>query len=333
VCPVRLSSPSVSGARPATKTGHRKSQNVPCQRDCESSDAVDTVGVVRFSAVTRRVLLGLTIATGLVTSAAVDLVGSAGEVSAGAATATCSAPTGTTDFTLTDVAPGVRLNLALGSIVIVRTSKWPGGRATKIANSNRTVLHEICSTLTSDGGREAVYAAHRLGRSLLWATVAPADTFMPSWSGIVTVTAASNAHLSMASSRHWKVTLSVARTSTKVGTTISALVTVDNRTDHRVEISGCPGTTYEILLGNAKVPNTPVSSLVLCVSWIDPGVHVFRSKVQTKYQMCNAATGPKCGNPPRIPPLPVGKYHTQLVLPSSAVQLPMPKPISITLTS
>jgi|GEM_PF-2669768 len=283
---------------------------------------------------TRRVLLGLAIATGLLTSAALDLVGIAGDVSAGAAIANCSAPTGTNVFTLTDVAPGVRLNLTLGSEVIVRTPKWPGKRATEITNSNRTVLHLICSTLTSGGGREAVYVAQRIGRSLLWATVTSAgNAFMPSWSGIVTVTAASSAHLSTASSRDWKVTLSVARTSTKVGTTIPALVTVDNRTDHRVRISGCPGTTYAILLGNAKVPNTPNSSLVLCVSWMTPGVHVFHTMVQTKYQMCGSAAGPKCGNPPKIPALPAGSYHTQLVLPSGAIHLPMPKPISITLMS
>jgi hypothetical protein len=138
---------------------------------------------------TRKVLLGLTVATGLLTNTALDLVGSAGAVNAGAATANCSAPTGTTVFTLTDVAPGVKLNLALGSEVIVRTPKWPGERATEITNSNRTVLRQICSTLTSDGEREAIYAAQHLGRSLLGATVTPAsDAFMPSWSGIVTVT-------------------------------------------------------------------------------------------------------------------------------------------------
>lgn len=136
----------------------------------------------------------LAITAGFLTGAALDVVGSTGVVGASAVTANCSASPGTTAFTLTDVAPGVRLNLSLGSKVIVRTPKWPGGHATEFRNSNRKVLHQICSTLTSSGGRTAVYIAQHLGRSLLWATVTPVvSSLMPSWSGTVTVIAASGA--------------------------------------------------------------------------------------------------------------------------------------------
>jgi hypothetical protein len=161
-------------------------------RDRESDFVVDRVGVMRVRAGTRRVLMVLAITAGLLTGAALDVVGSTGALSASAATANCSAPRGATVFTLTDVAPGVRLNLSLGSKVIVRTPKWPGGHATEFKNSNRKVLRQICSTLTNSGGRMAVFVAQHLGRSLLGATVTPAvNTFMPSWFGTVTVIAAS----------------------------------------------------------------------------------------------------------------------------------------------
>lgn len=138
-----------------------------------------------------KVLLGLVLVTGLLTSGALGAIEN--RIIAGADTANCGAAHGTTVFTLTDVVPDVRLSLALGSEVVVRTPKWPQ-RATVIKNSNRAVLHQVCSFLTTDSGRESVYVAKHLGRSLLWATVTPAgNTFMPSWSGIVKVTAASSA--------------------------------------------------------------------------------------------------------------------------------------------
>jgi hypothetical protein len=143
---------------------------------------------MRVVTVLRRVLIVPAISVGFLMAAVLDVAATTTVVNASAATATCAAPPGTTVFTLTDIAPGVRLNLSLGSKVIVRTPKWPGARATEFKNSNRKVLHQICSTLNSSGGRTAVYIAQHRGRSLLWATVTPAgNTFMPSWSGIVTV--------------------------------------------------------------------------------------------------------------------------------------------------
>jgi hypothetical protein len=60
-----------------------------------------------------------------------------------------------------------------------------------ITNSRPAVLRQICSVLTSGGGREAVFVAKRAGTSRLSATVAPAsELMMPAWLGEVTVSGA-----------------------------------------------------------------------------------------------------------------------------------------------
>jgi hypothetical protein len=162
-------------------------------RDRESSCVVDTVRVMRVGTGPRRVLVVLAITAGLLTGAALDVVGSTGVVGASAATANCSAPRGTTILTLTDVIPGAKLALSLGSKGIVRTPKWHGEHATEFDNSNRKVLRQICSTLNSGGGRMAVFVARHLGRSVLEATVTPpVNTFMPSWFGTINVIAGSS---------------------------------------------------------------------------------------------------------------------------------------------
>jgi hypothetical protein len=107
-----------------------------------------------------------------------------------------------------------------------------------------------------------------------------------------------------ATSKDWTVTIWVARTSTKVGTTIPATVTVDNRTHHRVEITGCAGVIYEIVVGNSKVPNSPIVPTVLCTGTMDPGTHVFHTKVLTTYQTCNGSLN--CGDPAQPSALPAG---------------------------
>jgi hypothetical protein len=146
-------------------------------------------------------------------------------------------------------------------------------------------------------------------------------------------TSASNGRSVTASAKDWSVTLWVARTSTKAGTTIAATVTVDNRMQHRVEITGSAGANYEILVGNAKVPNSPIIATVLCVSTMGPGIHVFHTKVQTTYQICGGRGSPPCGNPTTMTALPLGIYHTEVVLPSAVHRLPQPRPLTITLTA
>jgi len=61
------------------------------------------------------------------------------------------------------------------------------------------------------------------------------------------------------------VTLWVARTSTKPGTSIPAIVTVDNRTSHRIEIVGCPGTDYESSPAVRRYPTVRSSLLFFAV--------------------------------------------------------------------
>ena len=136
-----------------------------------------------------------------------------------------------------------------------------------------------------------------------------------------------------ATSKDWKVTIWVARTSTKAGTTIPATVAVDNQTGHQVEVTGCPGVVYGMVVGNAKIPNYPVIPAELCSTKLTPGIHVYHTKVLTDYQTCGGGNGaPKCGNPPRLSALPVGTYRTEIVAPGSRPAIPMPKPLTIILT-
>lgn len=144
--------------------------------------------------------------------------------------------------------------------------------------------------------------------------------------------ASSSGRSHTATSKDWTVTLWVARTSTKLGTSIPATVTVDNRTSHRIEIVGCPGTDYEIIAGSSTVPNSPIIPTVLCSSEMSPGIHVFHTKVQTMYVSCGGGAGsPPCGKPPKLTALPRGTYHTQLILPGAEPSLPMPRALTITL--
>lgn len=150
---------------------------------------------------------------------------------------------------------------------------------------------------------------------------------MPSGAG-----AAPNGRSHTATSRDWTVTLWVARTSAKAGAFIPAIVTVDNRSGRNVDIFGCPSTNYEVVAGNSAVPNSPAIPTVACGGELSPGVHVFRTKVFTVYMGCGGGGNPPCGQPPELSPLPNGTYRTQLILPSSKPSLPMPRPLTITLT-
>ena len=144
--------------------------------------------------------------------------------------------------------------------------------------------------------------------------------------------AASTGRTATATSKEWTVTLWVARTSTRAGTSIPATVTVDNRTGHRVVVSGCRGVVFEMDLGNAKIPNPIAVTTAECSSSMAPGVHVFHTKVLTTYEGCGGNGLPKCGNPPKMSPLPAGTYRTQTVWLGAKPALPTPRPITITLT-
>jgi hypothetical protein len=86
-----------------------------------------------------------------------------------------------------------------------------------------------------------------------------------------------------ASTKDWSVTLGVAQTSTKAATTIPATVAVDHWKGHRADAIGCTFTDFEVLVGNPKVPNSPIVPTVLCDSSMSARVHVFHMKIQTTY--------------------------------------------------
>jgi hypothetical protein len=150
---------------------------------------------------------------------------------------------------------------------------------------------------------------------------------MPSGAG-----ASSNGLLHSVITKDWTVTIWVARTSVKAGTSIPATVTVNNRSGHRINIEGCPGVNYEMVAGSVKVPNSPVIPSVACSSTMSPGIHVFHTKVQTIYMVCGGGGNPSCGQPPRFSPLPAGTYRTQIVLPNARPALPTPHALTIFLT-
>lgn len=87
----------------------------------ESSRAVGTVRVMRLGGTTRRGLLRVVAAAGLLTGAA---TGPAGELHAGAAATSYSALAGAPVFTLSDTTPSARLSVPIGFEVIVEVPKW-----------------------------------------------------------------------------------------------------------------------------------------------------------------------------------------------------------------
>jgi hypothetical protein len=134
-----------------------------------------------------------------------------------------------------------------------------------------------------------------------------------------------------AASKGWTVELWVARTTTRAGTTIPATITLDNRTGHRVEVTGCPGVIFTIVASNANVPNRPVIAAEYCGSAMTPGIHVFHTKVLTDYQTCGIKDSPRCGSPRKLPALPAGTYHTYVIWPTAMPTLPRPASVAITL--
>ena len=136
-----------------------------------------------------------------------------------------------------------------------------------------------------------------------------------------------------ATSQDWTVTISVAHTTAKAGTTIPATFSIDNKTGHRIQVSGCAGQEYELVLGNDTIHNFPLMPADLCGGWMGPGIHVVHATVSTSYESCGGNGVPRCGNPPRLSALPAGTYRTQILLPVASPSLPQPQPLTIVLTN
>lgn len=120
------------------------------------------------------------------------------------------------------------------------------------------------------------------------------------------------------------VTIAVSRTVVSSGTVIPATVTLINRTDHSLQVGGCPQDLFKMTVGNTSVPNNLILQAVFCEWSLAPGTHVFHTDVTTTYQR-SAAQG-------RFPALPAGTYRTEIGLLDNSDFL-APAPITIHLTN
>ena len=135
------------------------------------------------------------------------------------------------------------------------------------------------------------------------------------------------------SSKGWFVTLSVARTSLRTGSSMAATFTVDNETGHAVKFGGCvDDQVFAVGLGNAKVPYPGIASSVACFSTLHKGLNVFHEHVWATYQICGASTGPSCLSGGGMPGLPPGRYHTIVRVPHVAPTMPNSGTLWVTVT-
>jgi len=142
-----------------------------------------------------------------------------------------------------------------------------------------------------------------------------------------------SAQVHAASSKDWTVSISAAHRDVRVGATEMATFVLDNKTGRRIEVSGCPGQDYELVLGNTRTPNLAIVPADYCTSWMSPGIHVVSAVIRTSYDACGIVGSPRCGNPPRMSALPPGTYLTQILLPGARPALPTPAPLRIVITN
>lgn len=135
------------------------------------------------------------------------------------------------------------------------------------------------------------------------------------------------------SSKGWVVTLSIAKTTLRAGSSMAATITVLNRTGHTVKISGCPGDQIFVVgLGNAKVPYAGISSSVACFSTLHRGANVFHERVRATYQVCGGTDNLPCPAGGGMPSLPTGRYHTVVELPITTPPMPKTGTLWVTVT-
>ena len=114
----------------------------------------------------------------------------------------------------------------------------------------------------------------------------------------------------MTASKGWTVTLTIPNVTMRTGTSMPATLTIVNKTGHSVSVSGCAvDGTFEVGIGNAKVPFSPFDGLVACSTRLHVGTNVFHERIYATYQSCGGGKGqPKCALTP--PKLPTGVYRT-----------------------
>jgi hypothetical protein len=127
----------------------------------------------------------------------------------------------------------------------------------------------------------------------------------------------------------WSVTLHLATSHVRAGRSVRATLTIDNETGRRVRVAGCAADfTYQVDLGDRKIPNSPVSGAVACWTTLHPGRNVFHRRVSAREEVCGGRDGPPCPAP-----LPTGIYHTIVSWPTSAPGgVPDPGVLTITVT-
>jgi len=134
------------------------------------------------------------------------------------------------------------------------------------------------------------------------------------------------------SSKGWVVTLSIAKTSLRAGSSMPATVTIVNKTGHNVRVEGCASDeTFAVGIGNAKVPYTFFSGAVACVTTLHEGSNVFHERIVATYQICGGQGNPACG--PGSPKLPTGRYHTVVAWVSALPSIPKPGALWFTVTT
>ena len=134
-------------------------------------------------------------------------------------------------------------------------------------------------------------------------------------------------------SKGWVVTLSIAKTSLRSGSSMAATITVDNKTGHAVKFVGCPGDqVFAVGLGNAKVPYQGISSSVACLSTLHRGANVFHERVYATYQVCGGSTNLPCPSGGGMPGLPTGRYRTVVFVPKVTPTMPNAGTLWVTVT-
>ena len=128
-------------------------------------------------------------------------------------------------------------------------------------------------------------------------------------------------------SKGWVVSLAVAKTTVRTGTTFSATITIDNRTGRSVPVEGCRSNfDFSVGLANAKVPYQGLSGAVACPTKFRVGNTVIHTPITAAYSTCGGAGQQGCTHPD----LPVGKYHTVVNWPTGTPHIPQPGRLYIT---
>jgi hypothetical protein len=147
----------------------------------------------------------------------------------------------------------------------------------------------------------------------------------------VSVAGASSATSVTTSSKGWVVTLTIAKSSLRAGSSMPATLTIVNRTGRVVKMGGCQvDANFVIGIANAKVQYEPISGAVGCWTDFHTGTNVFHEFIAASYNWCGGQGGPKWGkNPTVAPKLPTGHFHTVVEWFGTPSSMPKPGILSV----